>query len=278
MRIRTDPAMQTTVNTDTDDDVDTSKVQSSVSAVRSSGAHHRHHRHSNSAPKITRTNTYAGRSENRQRAPADFNISLNMAETRPIMPQQYQHRPNHPPPYMEAIERKEKNKTTPVPEIERSKQTVNSARAKQLYAKSLQMFEQENNQSHPASVTTSKSDSRSTSSTTTSSSKLLTDIHDNNNTIGIVKTDDKKIVIKRASSTKTPRHNINKEHSNIFYQPDNNGGHNSKPISMLSVNRGSNQSSSIFYRPTQPPPYKEALKQRTVKPDLIDSLGGESLV
>ena len=220
--------MQTTVNTDTDDDVDTSKVQSSVSAVRSSGAHHRHHRHSNSAPKITHTNTYAGRSENRQRAPADFNISLNMAEARPIMPQQYQHRPNHPPPYIEAID----------------------------------------------SVTTSKSDS----STTTSSSKLLTDIHDNNNTIGIVKTDDKKIVIKRASSTKTPRHNINKEHSNIFYQPDISGGHNSKPISMLSVNRGSNQSSSIFYRPTQPPPYKEALKQRTVKPDLIDSLGGESLV
>lgn len=285
VRTRTEPAVATAVTTDTDDDVDSAKRQSSIPTPRGSSGH-RHLKHSNSSSstssRVTRTNTYAGRSEHR--APTDVNMVANMAEMAPIMPQQY--RPNQPPPYRVAIERKEQIKTNGIPEIERIKQTVNSARAKQLYAKSLQMFEQQENSqpSLPTSNAMTKSDTRLVSSkpSATTNKNLLADIPDNNNTIGIVKANDKKFVIKRASSTKTTRHNMNADlsgRSSMFYQPGSSGQTFSKLGSSLNTHKSVNPTNpALFYRPTQPPPYKEALKQRTVKPDLIDSLGGESLV
>ncbi|XP_067945909.1 rho GTPase-activating protein 20-like isoform X2 [Watersipora subatra] len=256
-------------NTDTEDEVDSRQTASSL---KTSGTHRLHKHNNTGTPKITRTNTYAGRTETRQRLTADVSMGANMAETRPIMPQQY--RPNRPPPYREAIERK--NKTAPVAEIDRIKQSVNSARAKQLYAKSVQMFEQQEDRSSTSSSRcTTESDSHSSQNTL---KNHWTDIANNNTTVGIVETDDKKIVIKRAASTKSTSNKISSDHSSIFYQPGSVGGHITKSTNQLPLSKSANQQTSLFYRPTQPPPYTEALKQRPIKPDLIDSLGGESLV
>lgn len=190
--------------------------------------------------RLARTNTFSG-TETRHRAPTDTNIIGNMAEMRPIMPQQY--RPSRPPPYREALERRELIKSG-ISEIERIKQTVNSARAKQLYAKSLQLFEQQN-------VAKPRLQTRQTTSSRT----------ENNNTIGVVKTGDKKIVIKRASPRDGP--------GTIFYQPNS-----TQSLKQTSTN----SLASSFYRPSEPPAYKDVMKRRNSKPDLIDSLGGESLV
>lgn len=263
MRVKTDPSVM--IQTDTDDEI----VHSSLTTAALRRAQQSKNTSSTGSPRITRTTSYAGRSERRQRAPtADVNMVASMAEKMPIMPQQY--RPNRPPPYEKAVER--------VSEIERIKQTVNSARAKQLYAKSVQIFEQEKNdnvQPLPAAAG-GITDTESISSSNSQTNLISTHQYTNNNTIGVVKTSDKKIVIKRASSTKLPprKHtDTNTSSNNIFYQP---AGSSHTAGSKASVSSASLANS--FYRPTRPPPYKEAMKRKTSKPDLIDSLGGESLV
>lgn len=271
MRVKTDPSV--IIQTDTDDEViHSSKITAQRAARRSNSPSAR------SPNRITRTTSYAGRSERRRAPVTDLSMSMtaSMAEKMPIMPQQY--RPNRPPPYKEAVERREKMKTGPeVSEIERIKQTVNSARAKQLYAKSLQKYEKEKNEpSRPSTATNTatNTDTESITSVSSQSNMAMVNLHNNNNTIGVVKTSDKKIVIKRASSTKLPprKHtDISTSSTNIFYQPSTSNSAGKASVSSASL-------ASSFYRPTRPPPYKEAMKRKTSKPDLIDSLGGESLV
>lgn len=230
------------------------------------------------SPRISRTNTYAGRSEKRRRAPTDVTMHANMAETRPIMPQQY--RPARPPSYNEACERKEMIKSTSnVSEIEKLKQKANSDRAKQLYMKSLQMHEQEH-----GSTTSSPTSSKTT--TPTHSSSIKQSQHEpsstvvdgkqkqptnsnptNSNNNYIIKTGNKTIKLTRAI-TPVP---LTSPTEPIFYQPSNHGQSSHKQTSSSSL-------SNSFYRPNQPPAYKDAVHSRHVKPDLIDSLGGESMV
>lgn len=270
VRMKTEPSI-TTHTDDTDDDVDQSHRQSGL-ASRAMFPNHRHGKHTTSGtPRVTRTNTYAGNSKTKA-IPADVTMFPSMAEMQPIMPQQY--RPNRPPPYREALERKEIIRSG-IPEIERMKQTINSARAKQLYHKSVQLFEQQENSQPNSRTTTPSLDSSHSSSSSKANMAVLSNLHlNNNNTIGIVKTDDKKFVIKRASSAKLPPRRQSMQAgdstSSIFYQPSSGSVYKSSPSNTTL--------SGSFYRPTQPPPYKEVMKRRTSKPDLIDSLGGESHV
>ncbi|KAF6036572.1 hypothetical protein EB796_005106 [Bugula neritina] len=250
VRQKTEPLL----NTDTDDDDILRSAKSSSTSKNFSGRHLKHSSSTSKAsPKIVRTNTYGGRGDRRQRAP-DVSMLPNMAETKPIMPQQY--RPNRPPPYREALERKEKMKCN-VSEMEKIKQTVNSARAKQMYAQSVHLFEQGAKASttsssvpHAADVTDSKLSQAS--------------LYNNNNTIGVVNTQDTKFIFKRSAKPV----NVDSTSRTIFYQPNSSHRIAAHPKS----------SANLFYRPTQPPPYKEAVKIRNNKPDLIDRLGGESLV
>lgn len=266
MRVKTDSSV--IIQTDTDDEVLHSSC--SAGAMRGGGLG------KTASPRLTRTTSYTGHTERRQRAP-DVSMMASMAEKMPILPQQY--RPNRPPPYKEAVERREMMKSgAEVSEIERIKQTMNSARAKQLYAKSVQQFEQEkgdtNRQDTASAGTTIETESTSNGVKPASGTITHGSVHNNNNTIGVVTTSNKKIVIKRAASTKLPASKpveASTSSNDIFYQP----------ASSQSSSKATANSSSLtnsFYRPTRPPPYKEAMKRKTSKPDLIDSLGGESLV
>lgn len=259
MRVKTDPSV--IIQTDTDDEV----IHSSLTSAALRRAQQSKNT-STGSPRITRTTSYTGRSERRQRVPtADVNMVASMAEKMPIMPSQY--RPNRPPPYEKAVER--------VSEIERIKQTVNSARAKQLYAKSVQLFEQGKSDIVRPSIAADGMTTDTESITSSNSqTNLISTLHNNNNTIGVVKTSDKRIVIKRASSTKLPprKHtDTSTSSNNIFYQPGSSLASSKASVSSASL-------ANSFYRPTRPPPYKVAVNRKASKPDLIDSLGGESLV
>lgn len=239
---------------------------------------HRHRLNNRLAsPQITRTNTYAGRSDRKAaRKPTDINMAANMAETKPIMPQQY--RPSRPPSYNEACKRNELFKSA-YSEMEMIQQTVNSARAKQLYQQSLQQYEQENLTSdNQYSINGERQPSPDVPSKHHHSEDTVPRVQDNNNTIGVVKTSNKDIIIKRAPSTAVTRlpnsSALSDSSSNMFYQPTS-SSHSSKPSP---TTLSSSSLASSFYRPTQPPPYKQATQHKTTQPDLIDTLGGESLV